>query len=223
MAELWYIDPDSYRVDRTHFPTEDEAISKASECAHILGRSIRVWFHDDEAPADVVKWRVMPDGSKEKEKASDEHEDRPADSPIMIGMVLDEVAAALDERGADDLAEQLDAIMASLTMAADKDKKPAAPQPAVQPDDHQAARQRNTFPSGLAPLMASLERVLQQNPQVSDIWVQRGLAVARQAYNALRAATERYDRMSHSDANRLCVLFWLIEILIRKVAATSGE
>ena len=56
----WYISSNSFRTDRTHFESLEEAIEKGWECARILGRAISVYKIVDSQTEHVGK--VQPNG-----------------------------------------------------------------------------------------------------------------------------------------------------------------
>ena len=62
---MFVIDEASFRIDKTSFPTSDEAEKRAGEAARMLGRAINVYeLVGGELP---FAFRVMPDGTVETE------------------------------------------------------------------------------------------------------------------------------------------------------------
>ncbi len=106
------IDESSYRIDKTAFPSEEEAEQRAAEAARILGRSINVYeLLEGELH---FAFRVMPDGSTEKENPliTEPGDDTQVEAPnhAILGKldILDEVAETLEGAGQVQLASRVD-------------------------------------------------------------------------------------------------------------------
>jgi hypothetical protein len=113
----YVLDESSYRIDKTMFPTIEEAKQRAAEASRILGRAIAVY----ELTAGELNFafRVMPDGSVEETQPTVEHQSPEPDSPVALGSVprkrhvdvigrLDEIATVLELAGRPDLASVVD-------------------------------------------------------------------------------------------------------------------
>jgi len=121
----YVIDESSYRIDKTNFPTSEEAERRAGEAARMLGRAINVY----ELLAGELHWafRVLPDGSVEE---SNPLEPEQSGEVVEEGMpvlgeleVLDQVAEVLEQKGKLGLAAAVDQARAKLAT------KPAAVPP----------------------------------------------------------------------------------------------
>jgi len=108
---MYVIDESSYRVDKTNFPTLEEAQQKAGEAARILNRPINVY----QLSAGELNFsvRVMPDGGIEHENPLTNPGPTDTIGPTMPSLgkvqVLDEVAEVLEQAGKPDLAAKVDA------------------------------------------------------------------------------------------------------------------
>lgn len=109
---MYVIDESSFRIDKTSFPTADEAKQRAGEAARILGRAINVY----ELLAGELHFafRVMPDGGVEDENPltapeAGGYQIEPA-APVALGEleIFDGVAEALEAAGQLRLATQVD-------------------------------------------------------------------------------------------------------------------
>ena len=113
--KTYSIHPNSHRIDKNNFPTKDEAISRAQECAKVLNRGISV-YEVEEAGTDTQKKSfpkvtspfkhiafVLPDGTVQKggHPAIELLEENPEDGeletyPYAIGQ-LSKLVRTLDE------------------------------------------------------------------------------------------------------------------------------
>lgn len=111
----YVIDESSYRVDKTNYPTSEEAEQRASEAARILGRAVNVY---ELAAGELhFAFRVMPDGSTQKENPLTDTEPgsqvEPA-GPVVMGSLeqaladLDEAAEKVEQQGNLELATEID-------------------------------------------------------------------------------------------------------------------
>lgn len=124
------LDESSYRVDKTVFPTAEEAEQRAAEAARVLGRAINVYELLDQMLN--FAFRVLPDGSVEEDNPLTDPatENVAPTSPAVLGTVLDDVAEVLEQRSSLDLAAEVDAFAevitapeASIMMTASDDLK----------------------------------------------------------------------------------------------------
>ncbi len=100
---MFVIDESSLRIDKTSFPTSEEAEQRAAEAARIVGRAINVY----ELQEGVLNFafRVLPDGTVEKDNPLSDAE--PGDqiepaAPVALGEAIakfDQIAEDLESRG----------------------------------------------------------------------------------------------------------------------------
>jgi len=110
----YVLDESSYRVDKTVFPTADEAEERAAEAARILNRPITVYVLQNQV-LDFA-FRVLPDGTRDQDNPTVDAPsgvvvDNPA--PAVLGRraaVLDTVAEFLERRGHVRLAAYVDSL-----------------------------------------------------------------------------------------------------------------
>ena len=209
MPDCWYIDPSAQRTDKTEYATLDEAKQFAYESARILGRGISVWKVNYEGHDEHVG-RVLPDGSFEKGPSpmhQPEQNGKPVmpDSPVAIGSVLRRVAAVLRDRHDVQAADEAD-------RAADQMEQPV--------HDGLTGTEPRT-PSALLQLVTMLNRVLHNNPIVSNVIGQsRGNAMGQRALVLLRGIgsdIRRIQTVDHERANRVQIMLWLVELLLHKI------
>jgi len=101
---MYVIDESSYRIDKTAFPTKEEAEQRAAEAARILGRAVNVY----ELLAGELHFafRVLPDGNPDMNNPLDTDHSGDViktESPAVLGTAFERVLAELD-----DLAEKLE-------------------------------------------------------------------------------------------------------------------
>jgi hypothetical protein len=112
---MYVIDESSYRIDKTSFPTKEEATQRAAEASRILGRAINVY---ELLSGELhFAFRVMPDGTTDSTNPLDPQvggeEIKPA-SPAVLGSfgrtlaILDDLAETFEARGNVDLAVKID-------------------------------------------------------------------------------------------------------------------
>lgn len=124
---MFVLDESSYRIDKTNFPTREEAEQKAGEAARILGRAISVYtLINGEL---LLSFKVNPDGTVSYDDAThdpmkEETVDQPT-TPILgdvdvgdLGKMIkddisgeemfDEVAEIMEKAGRPDLAAVVD-------------------------------------------------------------------------------------------------------------------
>ena len=109
---MYVIDESSFRVDKTSFPTAEEAEQRAAEAARIKGQAVNVYeliggeLH--------FAFRVMPDGSTENENPLTDPASgdmiEPATEVALSSReeILDQVAESLETIGEVDLAAAVD-------------------------------------------------------------------------------------------------------------------
>ena len=110
----YVLDESSFRIDKTVFPTDDEAKQRAGEAARILGRPISVY--ELNAGELHFAFRVMPDGETDEEQPT--VDPQPGDTiepsaPAVLGrtrhaIMFDSVAQVLEDAGRPDLAAAID-------------------------------------------------------------------------------------------------------------------
>ena len=116
----YVIDESSFRIDKTSFPSAEEAEARAGEAARIVGRAVNVYAL--QAGELNFAFRVLPCGTVEEtnpltEPQAGGQEIEPA-GPVALG-VFDRVAEALETAGQVKLAAAVDQ-QATKVMAARK-------------------------------------------------------------------------------------------------------
>lgn len=114
----YVLDTSSFRTDKTSFFTPEEAEERAGEASRILNRPINVY--ELEAGELLFTFRVMPDGSVEKENPLSDQEAGGAeiDSEVPVlgsAELLDVVAEIMEAEGKIELAAVVDAQRAQIT------------------------------------------------------------------------------------------------------------
>lgn len=115
---MFVIDESSYRIDKTSFPTAEEAEQRAGEAARILNRAINVYeLLEGELH---FAFRVLPCGDVETEQPTvdpDTGDQIVQEYPVLgdITAELDLITEELEAKGATELAARLDRVVHKLT------------------------------------------------------------------------------------------------------------
>jgi hypothetical protein len=115
---MYVIDESSYRIDKTSFPTAEEAEQRAGEAARIVNRSISVYeLLEGELH---FAFRVLPDGAVEKDQPTVDPDsgDQITQEYHILGEVvaeLDSITEALEAKGAVALAARVDRVVHQLS------------------------------------------------------------------------------------------------------------
>ncbi len=103
----YVLDESSFRVDKTVFPTAEEAEQRAAEAARIVGRPIAVYELVDQELG--FAFRVMPDGTRDETQPTVDvppgHVEEPS-APAILGRTRD--AVMFDEATFDSIAEVME-------------------------------------------------------------------------------------------------------------------
>lgn len=116
---MYVIDESSYRIDKTSFPTAEEAEQRAGEAARIVNRSISVYeLLEGELH---FAFRVMPCGEVAHDQPTvnpDSGDQITQEYPVLGEVVaeLDSITEALEAKGAVALAARVDRVVGKLSV-----------------------------------------------------------------------------------------------------------